>query len=341
MTHAICSPSHSVPARQELAVKGPLQNLDWLIRYSRHNSTNLPEDVEPLPAIRLLFSPGAWRLLCRSARKDFLPILRNRELNLHSLVQYCEQLVQRSFVVAPPAVLLHFFVNQRRLYFSLPCRIPEGNDYALISVAARSPVIMTSDIASVANWVSQAGVVISARNSWSVLVVRARRFWQEQQLSLMWGEQEPWHFFCRGLDWRGYRIEPIAQPAQLWLEGRHQGNCLYKLRFECEALRPSRFFSIRRAGRRVATLELCWRAPDRSDFGMNLLLGAWEVKDLRKSFNRSPDEAMLCNMKAFAWQYNIWAKRPGRMPAGGIAENLKEFGRRIRQLTGRDHWLIW
>ena len=141
MTHAICSPSHHVLECQELSAPGPLKNLDWLIRYARHTSMDLPAQGDPLPEIRSMFTAGAWRLLCRSARKDFLPILRNRELNLHSLVHYCEQLVKRSFVAAPPAVLLHFFVNQRRLYFSLSCRIPEGDDYDLIRVAARSPVL--------------------------------------------------------------------------------------------------------------------------------------------------------------------------------------------------------
>ncbi len=337
MTHAICSPSHHVLECQELSAPGPLKNLDWLIRYARHTSMDLPAQGDPLPEIRSMFTAGAWRLLCRSARKDFLPILRNRELNLHSLVHYCEQLVKRSFVAAPPAVLLHFFVNQRRLYFSLSCRIPEGDDYDLIRVAARSPVLKTGDIASVANWVNQAGIAISARNSWGVLVVRARRFWHEQEQSLMEEEQEPWHFFCRGLDWRGYRIEPICKPSQLWLEGRSQGNCLYKLRFECEALKPSRFFSIRRAGRSVATLELSWRSPERGDRGMNMILGSWELQDLRKSYNRLPDEGLLSCMQAFARQYDIWAKRPGRMPTGHLAE----VRTRVCRFTGRDHWSLW
>lgn len=341
MTHAICSPSHPVLERQELRATSPLQNLDWLIRYARHTGMDLSAQGDPLPEIRSMFTAGAWRLLCRSAREDFLPILRNRELNLHSLVHYCEQLVRRSFVVAPAAMLLHFFVNQRRLYFSLPCRIPEGDDYELIRVAARSPVLKTRDIASVTNWVNQAGVAISARNSWGVLVVRARRFWHEQEMNLMEEEQEPWHFFCRGLDWRGYKIEPIGKPSQLWLEGRHQGNCLYKLRFECEALKPSRFFSIRRAGRRVATLELSWRLPERGDRGMNLILGAWELQDLRKSYNRLPDQEMLSCMHAFARQYDILAKRPGRMPEGGMAAHLAEIRRRVCTVTGRDYWPLW
>lgn len=341
MTHAIHPPSHHVLECQELSSPGPLQNFDWLIRYAKHTGMDLSAQGDSLPEIRSMFTAGAWRLLCRSARKDFLPILRNRELNLHSLLHYCEQLVQRSFVVAPPAILLHFFVNQRRLYFSLPCRIPEGDDYDLIRVAARSPVLKTGDIASVANWVNQAGVAISARNSWGVLVVRARRFWQEKQRSLMEEGQEAWHFFCRGLDWRSYRIEPIGKPSQLWLEGRHQGNCLYKLRFECDALKPSRFFSISRAGRRVATLELSWRSPERGDRGMNLILGSWELQDLRKSYNRLPDQELLSCMHAFARQYDILAKRPGRMPEGGMAAHLAEIRRRVCTVTGRDYWPLW
>lgn len=344
MTRRLPSIAPTLTKPQEPAAWGRLQNLGWLIRYARRCRLAYPElyeDTDPLPRIRAKFSAGAWRLLCRSSKRDFLPILRNRELMFLSLVNYCERLVERSFVSAPPAVLLHFFVSQRRLYFNLPCRIPEGEDYDLIRVASRSPILKTSDIASVANWSSQAGIVISSRNSWRALVNRAKKFWEHEQLSLTNYEREPWHFFCRGTDWRGYRIEPLAIPSQLWLEGRHQGNCLYKLRFDCSSLKLSRFFSIMREGRRVATLELSWRPPDRSDCGMNLVLGAWEVQDLRKSYNRLPDDAMLTSMKAFAWQYNLWAKRPGRMPAGGLAAHLKESRRRIRQLNGRDHWPIW
>lgn len=344
MTQRLPSIAPILPTPQQPAAWGGLQNLGWLIRYARHcrlADPELSEDTDPLPRIRAKFSAGAWRLLCRSSKRDFLPILRNRELKFSSLVNYCERLVERSFVSAPPAVLLHFFVSQRRLYFSLPCRIPEGEDYDLIRVASRSADLKTSEIASVANWSSQAGVVISSRSSWRALVNRAKKFWEQEQLSLNNYEREPWHFFCRSTDWRGYRIEPLALPSQLWLEGRHQGNCLYKLRFDCSSLKLSRFFSIMREGRRVATLELSWRPPDRSDCGMNLVLGAWEVQDLRKSYNRLPDAALLNSMKAFAWQYNLWAKRPGRMPAGGMAAHLKESRRRIRQLNGRYHWPIW
>lgn len=164
--------------------------------------------------------------------------------------------------------------------------------------------------------------------------------WQ-RWIELSGDNQEAWHFYCRGLDWRSYRIEPIGKPSQLWLEGLHQGNCLYKLRFECDALKPSRFFSIRRAGRRVATLELSWRSPERGDRGMNLILVSWELQDLRKSYNRLADQEMLSCMHAFARQYDIWAKRPGRMPEGGVAAHLADIRRRVCTVTGRDYWPLW
>jgi hypothetical protein len=61
------------------------------------------------------------------------------------------------------------------------------------------------------------------------------------------------------------------------------------------------------------------------------------LQDLRKSFNRLPDEALLSGMQAFAKQYNLWAKRPGRMPQGHLAE-VRE---RVCRINGRDHWPIW
>lgn len=87
----------------------------------------------------------------------------------------------------------------------------------------------------------------------------------------------------------------------------------------------------------MATLELSWRSPERGDRGMNLILGSWELQDLRKSYNRLPDEGLLSCMQAFARQYDIWAKRPGRMPTGHLAE----VRTRVCRFTGRDHWALW
>jgi hypothetical protein len=154
------------------------------------------------------------------------------------------------------------------------------------------------------------------------------------KLQLVEEQHEPWYFFCRGLAWRGYQIEPITKPSELLLEGWQQGNCLYKLRFECEALRPSRFFSIRQAGRRVATLELAWRSPEEKDAGMSKVLGSWVLQDLRRSYNRLPDECLLASMQDFAKQYDTWTQRPGRMPQGHLDEMRKRNQRVNRQSDG-------
>lgn len=341
MIQALVAPHRSSSRKPLQPTSSALQNLQWLIRYARRSGVEFHGQGDPYRMLRYMFSNGAWRVLCRSNKRDFLPILRNRELALDSLVRYCEELAERRFLTAPAAKILEFFVVQRRLYFNQPCHIPQFDDYDLIRVASRAKSVKVSDLASVSSWADQTSATITVKHRWTTLVTRATRHWQQHAVQLAQQQQEPWYFFCRGVPWRGYQIEPITQPSDLLQEGWKQGNCLYKLRFECEALRPSRFFSIMRKGCRVATLELSWRPPDRSDCGMNLVLGAWEVRDLRRSYNRLPDDAMLTSMNGFAWQYNLWAKRPGRMPAGGLAAHLKESRRRIRQLNGCDHWPIW
>ena len=74
---------------------------------------------------------------------------------------------------------------------------------------------------------------------------------------------------------------------------------------------------------------------------MNLILGSWALQDLRKSYNRLPDEGLLSCMQAFAGQYDIWAKRPGRVPEGRMAAHVAEVRKRVCRFTGRDHWPLW
>jgi hypothetical protein len=187
--------------------------------------------------------------------------------------------------------------------------------------------------------VYQEKVILHMRNKWPSLVDRAKRFRALEKVDLTARSTKPWHFFCYGIDWRGYEIEPIKNSAELWLEGTALGNCLYKLRHECTAQRPSRFFSIRKAGKRMATLELTWRPPQENFIGMDRELGKWEIRDLRLSFNRLPYERLADAMEGFTFMYNFWAKRPSRMPQGYV----EEVRRRINKLTqhqGRSAWRL-
>lgn len=330
--------SHQAARAMCVAKQAPsLANLDWLVRYARHCGLQLGDPGSEIKTLRDAFGAPAWRLLCRSPRSAFLPILRNRELSIHSLIRYCQQLAERSFVRAPQAMLLSFFVTQRRHFYDRPCRVPESEDYDLIRIARPEQRLRVRDIADVANWAHETRAWIRPAHKWSTLVLRARRYFERQRIELESQLQEPWHFFCGVVSWRGLTITPITSPLGLWQEGQRHGTCLFKLRHECTALKPSRFFSISRGPKALATLELAWRPPERGDRGMDWVWGRWFLQDLRLSFNRLADESLLEDMTAFARQYNIWAKRPGRH----VPEVLAETCDRIERLQGRGRSKGW
>lgn len=311
-----------------------LTNLNWLVRYAKHSGFETRTDDLMMPALRSAFGPAAWRVLCRTPKERFIPILRNRELSLDSLITYCQRLVRRSFVQAPQAVLLQYFIQQRRLFLNLACRVPEDTDYTLMRVASRESKLKMRDIAVVSNWSDQARVKIQSQHQWPSLLRRAKAYQDQQRMLQTTSRVAPWHFYCREMDWRGYRVEPIANSAELWLEGVAMGSCLYKLRHECSALQQNRFFSIKRDGKRLATLELIWSPPHEEFKGMDRQLGQWRLQDLRLSFNRLPSKHLLEAMHGFAWMFNFWAKRPRRMPRG----HLEEIRDRIELLNGQLGW---
>lgn len=312
-------------------------DLRWLARYARHCGLTYVSDDALSQSLRHAFGAAAWRLVCRSPKSCFMPILRNQELSIHSLIRYCQELAERSFVQAPQPVLLAYFVRQRRLYQDRPCRIPEDDDYDLIRVANRHTPLVLRDIACVMNWAHQSRTAIQPGHKWRNLVMRARKYNALERIELASQSHAKWHFFCTQTDWLGYKVNPILDEHALWQQGQRQGNCLYKLRYECTQLMPSRFFSISKAGRALATLELIWRAPQASFKGMDRVWGRWELQDLRLSYNRLPDQKLLDAMQSFAVMYNTWAKRPGRLPVG-YADDLRQ---RLNRLNSNGHWSDW
>ena len=303
-------------------------DLHWLVRYARHCGYVPAAGLPMEQALRRAFGAPAWRILCRSPKERFMPILRARELSIWKLMDYCQRLAEHRFVYAPKAMLLHFFVIQRRLYFDQPVGIPEDDDYVLMRVADREAKLKISDIALVANLDWASGIDVSTKHQWKSLVRKAKAYRARQRLELLARRTCPWHFHCRDTPWRGYWIEPITNSAELWSEGMALGSCLYRLRSECGGVRPSRFFSVRRGDKRIATLELNWTPPAEDFVGMDRVLGRWILKDLRLSFNRLPDRHLLETMEAFATMYSFWAKRPGRMPEG----HLEDIQDRITKL---------
>lgn len=302
-------------------------DLRWLARYARHCGFAQGSNDSVAQSLRRAFGPAAWRVICRSPKTCFMPILRNQELSIHSLIRYCQELAKRSFVQAPQPILLAYFVQQRRLFHDRPCRIPENDDYDLIRVANRHMPLVLRDIASVMNWAHQTRTSIQPGHKWSNLVIRARQHNHQEQIRLLSQYQEKWHFFCKETDWLGYTVTPITDAQVLWQQGFNQGNCLYKLRYEYTRLKPSRFFCVSKGEKLLATLELAWRPPEKGFKGMDLVWGRWELQDLRLSFNRLPDQKLLSAMQSFADLYNIWSKRTSRMPRGYIQETIDRIDR--------------
>lgn len=288
-------------------------NLNWVVRYAQRTGLVLPDNDGAVPLLRAEFGAPAWRVLCRSSRADFLPMLRRREFRAWDLITYCRRLAEAGFVRAPQAPLLEYFVWQRRLFFDRPCSIPDGDDYQVMHVAQRDCAqISPSELSRVVNWAYQEKVKITPRNRWTALVRRAELFRRRERIALEHDGCEPWHFQCGAVPWRGYEVVPLADPLQLWEEGEQQGNCVYKLRYLCDGPTPTRFFSVRKAGRRVATLELCWRPPRTGDVGMDRELGKWLVRDVRCAHNRLPDTGLAESAMTFGEMFNQWAKRPAR-----------------------------
>jgi hypothetical protein len=319
--------THDLTANRTPMIAAGLADLRWLMRYARHCGFHAQARDDLAQALRETFGAAAWRIICRSPKEAFMPILRNPELSIHSLITYCKRLAERSFVRAPKPILLAYYVRQRRLYFDRPCRIPEGDDYNLIRVASRHEQLRLRDIACVANWAHESCSCILSVHKWSTLVMRARRYNEQKGAELASVRHEPWHFFCRNTAWRGFQVEPITDPAGLWHEGQRHGNCLFKLRYDCSALKPSRFFRVSKDGRSIATLELAWRPPEEGFRGMDLVWGRWEMQDLRLSFNRLPDEPLVQSMRAFGETYNLLSKRLRRMPAGYVRVTRERIAR--------------
>lgn len=304
-------------------------DLSWLLRYATHCGFHVDDNQTMIQALRHAFGKSAWRVLCRTPKGEFLPILRNRDLSIDSLITYCQQLAEHKFVQAPRAMLLKHYLVQRRVYFNWPCRIPQDEDYLLMRIADREPHLQENDIALVTNWAHQASIQLDSRNKWSSLIIRAKAYRQREKVELSSQKSSPWHFYCRTTDWRGYVVEPITTSAELWIEGVVMGNCLYKLRYECNTLKPSRFFSIRKGNKRVATLELSWHEPREEFKGMDRELGRWELRDLRLSYNRLASTQLQEAMQGFTSMFNLWSKLPTRMPPG----HVEEIRRRIRKLN--------
>ena len=302
------------PAQAKLALK----NIAWLMRYAKHHEVLIAGVEAPELVLRSQFSPAGWRLLLRSNRSNFMPILNNPKLKFSHLVSYVQALVHNAWQVAPSGQLLAYFIQQSYSYFdSLPTVPTCSQVLMMMRIAQKRANVTIREVAMVSNWQDQTQIRLSPSMTWNGLLSRALTWQEREQVRLSTQRLKPWYFYCRSLPWRGYTIHPLYTHLDLWDEGEGMGSCLFKLRNECNAKEPSRFFSVKRHGKRFATLELIHEPPAPNMKGWALVHGCWGVKDCRLVFNQLPPVSLKEDMDAFARMFSVWSHRPARAPQGG------------------------
>ena len=290
------------------------KRLDWLLRYARRCQVKLDFNEPPARAIKRQFTPAAWRLLCRSSRDSFIPILRNRRLAFDSLVHYAQRLVEHGFQTAPDPKFLDYFIQSSYLFFDRMPGVPhEADEMTLMRLATRCGGVSRAQLRRVHEWLNWGQGSVTTRMAWRAVLRRADEWHRRQQAVVEQARANHtsaqtlpgWNFACGPAAWEGYNIIPLVSDVDLWDEGQAMSNCLYKIRRFCnKSSEPSRFFSVRRNGLRCATLELVQGKPCESRHGLGLMDGLWQLQDCRLSHNRLPPEALLELLTGFARHYS-------------------------------------
>ena len=297
------------------------KHISWVLRYARHCQVTLDASRPEANALKSCFTQAAWRLVCRSGRDSFIPILRNRSLSFDSLVHYTQTLVENGFQTAPAPVMLDYFIRASYLFFDRTPSVPDDlEEMTILHLATRHGLVKSEQLRRVHEWVGRDGISLTKRMTWTSVLRRANTSLQRQRLSVMYDkanisltEKNGWHFACGKLDWRSYEISPLADEVTLWDEGQAMSSCLYNLRRLCnKASVPSRFFSVTKNGRRHATLELVRERVHERMRGPDRIYGRWQLQDCRLSCNRLPSAKLIAAMTDFGWHYNVLSQRPGR-----------------------------
>lgn len=298
--------------------------MKWLARYAIHCGVTPQPGKTLAQTIRARFPLAAWRLVCRSNRKDLLPILRCRHFTLDDLVIYATRIHADGWKVAPPGIVLAYLLRQSRAYFNKPPKIPsETYELDLLWVAGHAPRVTWAELAMVGSWAGRDPWCLRRQQQWRTMVESARRWRHESDVTAARFGDTAWYFYCRRLNWWGYEIVPLDTGVEVWREGVAMSTCLYRLRKDCERNGGSRFFSIRRRGKRFATLELVFEPPKRASRGLEALYGRWRFQDCRLRFNQLPDAHLQEMCELFATQYTTWSRRPGRAMPENFASRIK------------------
>ena len=325
--------------------------LHWLLRYARHGRIKPgPSDLDAA-AIKRCFTLPAWRLVCRSSRGSFVPILRNRHLVFNSLVHYAQRLAESGFQVAPNPVFLEYFIQSSYYFFDRMPGVPDQSDEMVLlrlatrSSAGGSSVASRAQLRRVDEWLNWGQGAVNTRMAWSAVLRRAEQWHQRQQVAVEQARScsagaeaaAGWKFACGPVAWQGYEIVPLVNSIDLWDEGQAMSSCLYKLRGLSQAASaPSRFFSVRKNGRRHATLELVENMPD-ADLdtpadraGLEKLGARWRLQDCRLSHNRLPPEELITLLADFARHYS---DHSSQSCAGVLQQSLIAVGSALTART--------
>lgn len=303
-------------------------SLHWLLRYARHCQVKLDAREVPASALKRQFTPAAWRLLCRSGRESFTPILRNRHLAFSSLVHYTQTLVEHGFQHAPNPEFLDYFIQSSYLFFDRMPHVPDKPDeMTLLRLATRSGGVSRAQLGRINEWLAWGKGAVTTRMKWHAVLRRADEWHRRQQMVVEQARAshanaeapKSWDFACGPVVWEGYGILPLVNEIEVWDEGQAMVSCLYKIRRLCNHKHePSRFFSVRKNGLRFATLELVQGKPGESWHGLGQADGMWQLQDCRLSHNRLPPDDLVRRLTDFARHYSRLA---GTSPAG-LSEQL-------------------
>ena len=320
------------------------QRLDWLLRYARRCQLKLDASELADYAIKRRFTPPAWRLLCRSSRDSFIPILRNRHLAFDSLVHYTERLVEHGFQAAPDPAFLDYFIQSSYFFFDRMPDVPhEADEMILLRLATRCGGVSKAQLRRVHEWLAEELESVTTRMVWRAVLRKANEWHRRQQVVVEQAktnctdvgackEAPPgWDFACGPLAWAGYDIIPLVNDINLWDEGQAMSSCLYKLRHLCSRrTEPSRFFSIRKNGLRCATLELVHK-PQKSRHGPGLMDGRWQLQDCRLSHNRLPSDELAGVLNDFGRHYDTLYRESA--DATSAAEPARSIGSSVLTAT--------
>jgi hypothetical protein len=154
------------PATSGITKAAAGTDLHWLLRYALRCQVKLDTHQHEANALQNCFTKAAWRLVCRSNRDSFIPILRNRQLGFDSLVKYSQTLIENGFQIAPNPDLLNYLIQSSYYFFDRSPSVPVSKtEMILLRLATRHGDVSTKDFQRVDEWVTPSRGSVTVRMS--------------------------------------------------------------------------------------------------------------------------------------------------------------------------------